>query len=335
MVDGSKRIKEKDRIEIELLRLTARPRMAILNNLRNSGRHLEQWQNTLSKGFNSVREFNAHRATYAERIKLLGALKSIDQRWEQRLEQTIDAFQRDWERRTDQAATTILDLLRDALSFRYSESVKDNQVLFQSGVDRVKAEVMAAFEDGLRTLEIQAREQIRANFHHNVWNLGTESILCQDLLSAEVSKALGISRRRLATVGAATGAASGVAIDVAVAGMSLGAAAFLGAAAGGLLGLMGGSALAKLDIETAHGTQRFTIGPVSNPQFPFVLLDRIILYSARAMNWAHGRQAADEESPDKVPDKIIPTKGFTESLSTQQHRELGKVLQCRSAWQGL
>ena len=324
VVDGSKRIKEKDRIEIELLRLTARPRMAILNNLTNSDRHLEQWQNTLSKGFNSVREFNAHRATYAERIKLLSALKSIDQRWEQRLEQTIDAFERDWERRTDQATTTILDLLRDALSFRYSESVKDNQVLFQSGVDRVKAEVMAAFEDGLRTLEIQAREQIRANFHHNVWNLGAESILGQDLLSEEVSKALGISRRRLATVGAATGAASGVAIDVAVAGISLGAAAFLGAAAGGLLGLMGGSALAKLDIETAHGTQRFTVGPVSNPRFPFVLLDRIILYSARAMNWAHGRQAADEEAPDKVPDKDLPAKGFTESLNTQQHRDLAK-----------
>ena len=66
------------------------------------------------------------------------------------------------------------------------------------------------------------------------------------------------------------------------------------------------------------------MGPVTNPKFPFILLDRIILYSARAMNWAHGRQAADEAAPDRVPDKEIPSKGFTESLSTQQQRDLAR-----------
>ena len=324
VVDGSKRIKEKDRIEIELLRLTARPRMAILNNLTNQPRYMEQWQDALSKAFNSVREFNAHRATYAERIKLLGALKSIDQRWEPRLEQTIDAFARDWERRIDQAAATILDLLRESLSFRYSESFKNNKLVFKSGQDRAKDAVMAAFEDGLRALEARAQKQVRANFHHNVWNLAPGSILDQDLLSEEVSRALGISRVQLAMAGIAAGAASGATIDLATAGGSLGAAAFLGAAAGGLLGYMGGNALAKLDIEQAAGTQRYTVGPVTNPKFPFILLDRIILYSARAMNWAHGRQAADEAAPDRVPDKEIPAKGFTESLSAQQQRELAR-----------
>jgi GTPase Era involved in 16S rRNA processing len=324
VVDGSKRIKEKDRIEIELLRLTARPRMAILNNLSNQTRYMTQWQDALSKAFNSVREFNAHRATYAERIKLLTALKSIDQRWEDRLELTIDAFQRDWDRRTDQAVSTIMELLREALSYRYTETVKDKHLVFQSGRDRVKAEVMAAFEDALRTLEVKAQEQIRANFRHNVWNLPPDSILGQDLLSDEVSQALGLSRRQLAMVGVAAGAASGATIDIATAGHSLGAGAFLGAATGGFLGFMGGNALAKLDIEKTPGTQRFSVGPVSNPRFPFVLLDRIILYSARAMNWAHGRQAADEDSADKVPDKPLPAKGFSEALTAQAQRELAR-----------
>jgi small GTP-binding protein len=324
VVDGSKRIKEKDRIEIELLRLTARPRMAILNNLTKQPRYMEQWQDALSKTFNSVREFNAHRATYAERIKLLSALKSIDQRWEPRLEQTIDAFARDWERRIDQAATTILDLLRESLSFRYSESFKNNKLVFKSGQDQAKDAVMAAFGDGLRALEVKAQEQIRANFRHNVWNLAPGSILDQDLLSEEVSRSLGISRGQLALAGIAAGAASGATIDLATAGSSLGAAAFLGAAAGGLLGFMGGNALAKLDIEQAAGTQRFTVGPVTNPKFPFILLDRIILYSARAMNWAHGRQAADETAPDRVPDKDLPSKGFIESLGASQQRDLAR-----------
>lgn len=323
VVDGSKRIKEKDRVEIELLRLTARPRMAILNNLTNQTRHMEPWQDALSKAFNSVRAFNAHRATYAERIKLMHALKSIDQRWEQRVEDAIDAFARDWERRTDQAVATILDLLKDALSYQVSRVVQDKHIIFQSGRERVKAEVVAEFEDGLRRLERHAQEQIRAHFRHNVWNVASDSILGQDLLSDDVSQALGLSRRQLALVGMAAGAASGVSIDLVTVGHSLGAGALIGAATGGVLGVVGGKALAKLNIERAPGTHRFILGPVTNPRFPFVLLDRILLYSARAMNWSHGRQAAEEDAPDKVPEKVVIRKqGFSEELSAQQKREL-------------
>ncbi len=324
VVDGSKRIKEKDRIEIELMRLTARPRMVILNNLTRQTRYMSQWRNTLSKAFNSVREFNAHRATYAERIKLLNALKSIDQRWEDRLARTIDAFERDWDRRMDQATDTIINLLKDALSCRASKTFKGSKLVLQSGRDRVKAEVMAELEDGLRRLETQAQQQIRTQFRHHVWDQPPDSLLAKDLLSEDVSRALGLSRRQLAIAGVTAGAATGAGVDLALAGSSLGTAALLGAAAGGLLGLAGGRTLAKLDIETKPGTQRFTAGPVSNPKFPFILLDRIILYSARAMNWAHGRQAANEEAPDRVPEGAIPGKGFTEELSVAEQRELAK-----------
>ncbi len=322
VVDGSKRIKEKDRVEIELLRLTGRPRMAILNNLTRQQRYMEQWRNELSKAFNSVREFNAHRATYAERMRLLEALKNIDQRWEPLVEAAIDAFAHDWERRTDEAAETIIDLLKRALGFKVSRTVRHAQVVFQSGRDRIRAELTAEFEEGLRRLELEARERIRANFRHHVWNVPPDSILSQDLLSEEVSEALGLSRPQLAMAGAAAGAASGVTLDLALAGHSLGTGALLGAAAGGFLGIMGGRVLAKLNIERAPNTHIYTIGPVSNPRFPFILLDRILLYSARAMNWAHGRQAADEDDPERVPDRPIRHRGFVESLSHQEQRDL-------------
>lgn len=324
VVDGSKRIKEKDRVEIELLRLTGRPRMAILNNLSAKTRYMDQWQDALSKAFNSVREFNAHRATYGERIKLLQALKSIDQRWETRVEEAIDAFERDWDRRTDQAVDTILGLLRHALSYKVSKSVKNGKVVFQSGRDRVHQQIIHEFEDGLRQLELKTQEQIRANFRHNVWNVPPDSVLGQDLFSDEVGQALGLSRRQLAFVGAAAGAASGGAIDLSTAGQSLGAGTLIGALTGGMLGFMGAGALAKFDIEKAPGTQRFTMGPISDQRFPFILLDRIVLYSARAMNWAHGRQAADEEAPDQTPEKSVRKRGFSEELSSAQQRELAR-----------
>jgi GTPase Era involved in 16S rRNA processing len=325
VVDGSKRIKEKDRVEMELLRLTGRPRMAILNNLTANDKHMPAWQDALNKSFNSVREFNAHRATYAERIALLKALKAIDQRWEPMLDQTVRAFQRDWERRIDQSVTTILELLRKALTHRVTKVIKVDDLGSDDERAAIKTRLTDALQDDLRRMESEAQDAVRAHFRHNVWHLPPESLLQKDLFSDEVGEALGLSRHKLVLASTAAGAATGGAIDLGVGGLSLGLAAAIGAATGGVLGVLGTAALAKVDIQRTLGVERFTMGPVTNPRFPFVLLDRIILYCGRAMNWAHGRQAADEDAAGRVPDRQIQRKrGFTESLPAEDHKTLTK-----------
>jgi GTPase Era involved in 16S rRNA processing len=325
VVDGSKRIKEKDRTEMELLRLTGRPRMAILNNLTNVTRHMPAWQDELNKSFNSVREFNAHRATYAERIALLNALKSIDQRWEAMLDETVRAFERDWARRVEQSAATITQLLRDALGYKATRLVKVGDLNSEAERKAVQQQLAEAFQNGLRKLEKQAQQQIRTHFRHKVWDLPPASLLGKDLFSDEVGQALGLTQPQLALAGAAAGAATGGVIDLGVGGLSLGTAALIGGVVGGALGALSSAAIAKIDIHRAFGVERFTIGPVTNPQFPFVLLDRIILYCARAMNWSHGRQAADEEVLNKVPEKALRKKrGFAEGLSSNAQRSLAK-----------
>ncbi len=325
VVDGSKRIKEKDRTEMELLRLTGRPRMAILNNLTNITKHMPAWQDGLNKSFNAVREFNAHRATYAERIALLNALKSIDQRWEPMLDETVRTFERDWARRIEQSAATITELLRDALVYKTTRIVKVGDLDSDAERAAIQHQLTGAFQNGLRKLEKQAQQQIRAHFRHNVWDLPPDSLLSKDLFSDEVGQALGLTQRQLALAGVAAGAATGGVIDLSVGGLSLGAAALIGGVIGGALGALGSASLAKIDIYRAFGVERFTIGPVSNPRFPFVLLDRIILYCARAMNWSHGRQAADENAPHKVPERELKEKrGFAESLAADDQRSLAK-----------
>lgn len=325
VVDGSKRIKEKDRAEIELLRLTGRPRMAILNNTTNVTDYMDQWQDTLNKSFNAVREFNAHRATYDERIRLMQAMKAIDQRWEDRLDETIEAFRRDWDRRIDQTASSIIELLREALALRVTEIIDVKNRDSNREREAIKAKLVESFEDRLRKLEVRAQDEVRTHFRHNVWNISPESILQKDLFSEEVGQALGLSRRQLALAGAAAGATTGATIDLSLGGTALGAATLFGAATGGALGVFGGAALAKMDVQKAIGVERMSMGPVTNPRFPFVLLDRIILYCARAMNWSHGRQAADEEAPNKIPDKPLANKkAFTEELPPEAQKSLAK-----------
>lgn len=325
VVDGSKRIKEKDRTEMELLRLTGRPRMAILNNLSKFTKHMPAWQDALNKSFNSVREFNAHRATYAERLALLGALKTIDQRWEPMLEETIRAFREDWARRIEQSTDTIVQLMKDALTKRVTRVVKVDDIASDDQRDAIQRQLTEALQQALRQLEVDAQQAIRRHFRHNVWDLPPTSLLAKDLFSEEVEEALGLRQRQLAVAGAAAGAVSGGVIDLGVGGLSFGTGALIGGLVGGALGVLGGAALAKVDIQRTLGVERFSLGPVTNPRFPFVLLDRIILYAARAMNWAHGRQAADEAAPNRVPDRELQRKrGFTESLSAEDHRTLAR-----------
>jgi small GTP-binding protein len=325
VVDGSKRIKEKDRTEMELLRLTGRPRMAILNNLSNIDKHMPAWQDALNKSFNSVREFNAHRATYAERIALLNALKTIDQRWEPMLDETIRAFREDWARRIEQSADTIIDLMKEALNKRVTRVVKVGDIKSNDQRHAIQQQLTEALQQALRQLEVEAQQNIRSHFRHNVWDVPSTSLLAKDLFSEEVEEALGLRQRQLAMAGAAAGAVSGGAIDLGVGGLSFGTGALIGGLVGGALGVLGGAALAKVDIQRTLGVERFSMGPVTNPRFPFVLLDRIILYAARAMNWAHGRQAADETAPNRVPDREFRGKrGFTEGLSAEDHRTLAR-----------
>jgi predicted GTPase len=68
VVDGSRPVRGVDRMEMEILRFTGKPRMAIINCKAEDEQYLDGWKSEFRKNFNSFRVFNAHRATYAERI---------------------------------------------------------------------------------------------------------------------------------------------------------------------------------------------------------------------------------------------------------------------------
>jgi small GTP-binding protein len=325
VVDGSRRIKEKDRVELELLRLSGRPRMAILNNLSAEERHLDAWHDALNKYFNVVRLFNAHRATYEERIALLNALKVIDQRWEPMLEETIQALEQDWERRIHNTARIIIAMLRRALSHQVSKAAKIDEADPDSQRQQIAEELTDVLREQLRRFETATRAEIRAQFRHNVWDLPPGSLLEKDLFAEDVEQALGLQRSQMIATGIATGAITGGALDLALAGLALGTGTVIGGILGGALGYFGSTTLGKMDIRGALGYETFSMGPVNNPRFPFVLLDRILLYCALAMNWSHGRQAADETAPNPVPDRTPKIKqGFTVDLVRKDQMILAK-----------
>jgi hypothetical protein len=116
VVDGSRPVRAVDRAEMEILRLTGLPRMAVLNSKEDGTDFLDQWKEEFRRTFNIFRVFNAHRATYAERIALLEALKHIDQDRQAALDTVITAFKKDWAQRNQSCAGIITGMLEECLS---------------------------------------------------------------------------------------------------------------------------------------------------------------------------------------------------------------------------
>ncbi|MDY0292593.1 MAG: GTPase/DUF3482 domain-containing protein [Desulfuromonadaceae bacterium] len=314
VVDGSRPVRHVDRMEMEILRLTGKPRMAIINNKENESRYLEDWKLEFRKNFNSSRTFNAHRATYAERIHLLEALKSIDQDWQQVLGEVVEAIKKDWSARNKTSATIITSLLKDALSLSVLQEIGDASQLTEK-----REKLLKRYNSKLGTLEKQAHQKLRNLYKHNIFDyqLPPHSLLHTEILDERSWQLLGMTKTQIALVGTLGGAAAGLGLDAATMGLSFGVFTALGGALGGLGAIWGSDNLAGerkfLGIPLPSlGGEQLQLGPAQNINLLFVLLNRSFLYYQHTINWAHGRR--DYQPPTESRDE--KDSGFTRSWSS-------------------
>ncbi|MFC1824979.1 GTPase/DUF3482 domain-containing protein [Thermodesulfobacteriota bacterium] len=300
VVDGSRPVRKVDLSEMEILRLLACPRMAIINCKEDETGHLDQWENEFRKHFNANRMFNANRATYAERIVLLENLKGIDQDWEPALEIVISAFKEDWQQRNALTAEIICNMIEDCLSYKISKKLTD-----KTDEASLKRQIRQVFNLEIEKIEKTAHRKIRKNFKHNVFNydLPSYSILHEDLFDERTWQVLGLTPKQLITAAGVAGGTIGAALDLAAAGLTFGIFTALGSLAGaGWTALGGGKRLAKAKVVgLSLGGQYLQMGPVENLQFMYVLMDRALIFYSHIINWAHGRRDYPDDESQSDP----------------------------------
>src|SRR5699024_9001631 len=109
VVDPDVPLYDSFRAEIEILRWTGRPRLALLNSHGDAAAaHENDWRAHLGTAFNLVRSFNAHRARFASRRRLLAALNQIEEAHQRNLDDTLALLDAEWAQRREQAAEAIL-----------------------------------------------------------------------------------------------------------------------------------------------------------------------------------------------------------------------------------
>lgn len=314
VVDGSRPVRATDRMEMEILRKTGLPRMIVIN-AKDAGTSdfIEDWKAEARKHFNIIRMFNAHRASFAERIDLLESLKGIDPDWEPALKNVIAAFKADWNQRIDETARIAAELIEAVLRHTARKRLRD-----VSRTDEVRQQLIETYQNDIAKMERKAQERVRKRFKHNIFSyeLPPQSIVKTDLFDQKTWQVLGLTRQQMAWAGAGLGAGVGAKIDLALGGLTFGVFTALGGLLGAGSAAAGVKQLAQSKIKgQALGGVRIQVGPVQNDQLLYVLIDRTLIYFSYVINWAHSRRdrAAKEAFGGIEIDKYLTARWTEDS----------------------
>jgi hypothetical protein len=318
VVDGSRPVRDDDLAEMEILRLTGRPRMAVINSKTGRKDYTADWKLEFRKQFNAIRVFNSNTAGFTERIKMLEALKSIDQDWEPALSRVILAFKKDWQKRNRLVTACMVETIEKSLIFSVSETIS-----LSADPGEIKEKLNQKYQSHIKKLEKQMFKKIRALFKHHLFDfhLPEYSVLRHDLFSKQTWELLGLTKGQLTTAGAIVGGTVGAVIDTAAAGITFG----VFTAAGGILGagfaLFGGKKMTgKKRAGIRFGGDKIRLGPNRNLQFLYILIDRALMYYSHIIDRPHGRRDLPDE-PGKTQTK---KKGYATGFTSSQKNVCAK-----------
>jgi hypothetical protein len=311
VVDGTKPYGPEYELEMQILQWTGRPRLALINMIGGDD-YSEEWRRALDQYFSIVRVFDAMNADFENRINLLRAFAELDERWREPMESAVAALSADRERRRERSAREIAACLvsmltlcaRDTLPADASDA--DRSALQEKLAERLKAR--------LAKREREARETVQAvyRWHTLARSEPEEPLLAAELFASDGWELFGLSERKLLIAGVMSGAVAGGGVDLLLGGASLLLGAAIGAVVGGAGLWLGGHELAKVKVlGESLGGRVLSLGPVSAPNFPWVVLGRAWVHHHLVSERNHARRealslelAGSRHVMDALPDEL-------------------------------
>ena len=289
VVDGSLPYGPEYEAEMEILRWTGEPSLALINPI-GAEDHVAEWRAALAQYFKIVRVFDALTAPFEKRLELLRAFGQLKESWRAPLDAAVRALEDERRRVHARVARAIAEMLVDMLTLSVTRrlGVGADPAFYQAALER-------ELEDALRERERRGRAAVEAIYgHHRVQRSEQDvALLHQDLFSSEHWYFFGLSRRQLLTTGAAGGAVLGGALDVGLGGASLLLGTLVGATVGGATAWLSQGRLARARVMNLPlGGKLLRCGPSRDVNFPYVILGRALYHHARVA----GRTHADREA---------------------------------------
>lgn len=289
VVDGATPYGPEYDAEMEILRWTGQPSLAVINPI-GEPRFVEPWRRALEQFFRVVRVLDVLKAPFEQQLELLRAFGQLREGWRQPLDEAVAALIENRQRQRADAARVIAELIADALTYQETKDLASTD-----DASRYATSLETSYKRRLRAIEERARRDVEAMYGFD--GLDREEadmkLLETDLLSRESWLVFGLKKRDLVVVSATGGALAGGVVDSALLGASFLAGSVIGGVIGGALGYFSTAKLADVKIlRQPMGGIRLRYGPSRNVQFPFVLLNRALLHHSVVAGRTHAQRGA-------------------------------------------
>ncbi len=279
VVDGSCPFGADYEAEMEILRWTGRPSLALINPIENSD-YVDEWQAGLGQYFQTVRIFDAHRAEHRKQLDLLALFGHLDPEWQQPLKRAVEVLEADRLAQHQASAYLIADLIIDALTHSERQKIPEG-----APEAPVKSVLFRQYKRHLVKREARCRRQVEELFYYTELQTSEEGMELEadDLFNQERWFLWGLNRRQLviaaASAGGVVGGGAGMAIDGITGGLTGGLGTLLSGIGGAYAGTRGvikyADDIAQWRVSgVPSGGALLAYGPSRNPNFPFVVLGR-------------------------------------------------------------
>lgn len=287
VVDGAVPYGSEYEPEMEILRWSGRPSLAVINPI-GARTHVNAWRDGLGQFFRIVREVDVLAAPLEQRLDLLSAFGELDSAWRRALARAVCALREERERARARSARIAAELIVDALSAAPEHRLAPGEDLVVA-----RSALENEYYAHLRELERHARDRVEQTYHHRALaRRGPElAVVHEDLFEERTWRLFGLDRTVLASLGATGGGAAGLGIDAALGGASLLLGGAIGAIVGGAGAWLAANRLAEVErVSLPLGEQVLRICAGANRNLPFVLLGRARLHHAIVSRRSHARR---------------------------------------------
>ncbi len=311
VVDGSKPYGEEYEAEMEILRWTGQPSMALLNHIDESD-YSQEWKRALGQYFKLIRTFNPMYRDISGHMGILESMAQLKEEWIAPVKESMRLFERYQEQMIQRSASSIAKLIAEALSY-----VEQYEINTKEASAKEKEQVEVRYKEALRKMEQKRQAEVEKIWKHE--HLQKEQVVLSfdglDLFSKEAASLFGLTRKELMITGATSGAIAGAGIDLLFAGHTLLLGGAIGAIAGGTGAYFGFNELSEIKLLGQKlGKHYVQMGPMENRNLPYILLGRAIFHAYHIATRSHALREVEELKMDSSFKERWLDEGLRKSL---------------------
>ena len=289
VVDGSKPYGEEYEAQMEILRWTGQPSMALINHI-DEGDYSGEWKRALGHYFKMVRTFNPMEATFSQHLLLLESMAQLKEEWIAPISHSIVLFKQYHEQMFEQSASSVTKLVYHCLSH-----IEQLTLTHEDATAQNKEEIQVSYQNQLRRYETESQKRVEMIWNHDHLQKVQESLLFEkmDLFSKQSASIFGLSRKELLITAATSGAVTGAGIDLLLGGSTFLLGSALGAVVGGSGAFFGFRELSDVKVlGQSLGKRYLEMGPMKNLNFPYILLGRALYHASVVATRSHAMRGS-------------------------------------------